>query len=193
MPAIVTDEQIAAFLRVLDPDDPSTGGGTASAIAGGMAAALAAMVARLSIGPAAAEPEAFYREIAQAAAGLSQALLAGGDEDARSFEGVMAAYRLPKGTDEEKRARSAAIQAALAHATHVPLRNAERCAEVLALAARLAGRSNPRAASDLQCAGYLARAGLQGCLANVEINLAGIKDPAVAAEIRRRAEILQLS
>ena len=77
------------------------------------------------------------------------------------------------------------------HATRVPLRNAEACAEVLALVAKLEGRSNPRAASDLQCAGYLALAGLQGCLANVAINLPGIKDAAAADEIRAQVGRLQ--
>jgi methenyltetrahydrofolate cyclohydrolase len=184
------DERTAAFLRVLDPADNSTGGGTAAAIAGGMAAALAAMVARLSVGADSPEPEAYYREVARRGGDLAEALIAGGDEDARSFDAVLAAYRLPKATDADKDERRAAIQAAMMQATRVPLHNAERCADVLALVARLAGRSNPRAASDLQCAGFLARAGLQGCLANVAINLPGIKDAAAAEEIRARASEL---
>lgn len=191
MTHIITDGQMAAFHRVLDPLDNSTGGGTASAVAGAMAAALAAMVARLSIGPNAAEPEAVYRETAQAAGELREALLAGAEEDARSFDAVMAAFRLPKATDAEKDVRRAAIQEATVHATRVPLHNAERCAAVLALAVRLEGRSNPRALSDLQSAGYLARAGLLGCLANVDINLPGIKDEAIAGEIRARTAVLR--
>ncbi len=187
----MTDELTATFLRVLDPADNSTGGGSASAIAGSMAAALAAMVARLSLNGAGSETDDYYLPIAQAGAALVQTLLAGGTEDAQSFDAVMAAYRLPKATDAEKTARSAAIRSAMTYATRVPLRNAELCAEVLALVARLAGRSNPRALSDLQSAGYLARAGLLGCLANVEINLPGVKDEAAAAEIRARAERLR--
>jgi formiminotetrahydrofolate cyclodeaminase len=187
----MNDERIRSFLRVLDPADNSTGGGSASAIAGGMAAALAAMVARLSIGRDRPEPEAYYLEVAELGSRLSDMLMAGADEDARSFDAVMAAYRLPKATTGEQDARRAAIQVAMLHATYVPLRNAEACAEVLMLAARLAGRSNPRAASDLECAGYLAHAGLQGCLANVAMNLPGIKDPAAADEIRARAARLQ--
>lgn len=188
----MSDEQTAAFLRVLDPADNSTGGGSASAIAGGMAAALAAMVARLSVNGAGGEADDYYRPIMEAGAELAQMLMAGGTEDARSFDAVMAAYRLPRVTDAEKAARSAAIWAAMAHATRVPLRNAELCVEVLALVARLEGRSNPRALSDLQSAGYLARAGLLGCLANVDINLPGVKDETAAAEIRARADALRL-
>jgi len=187
---IITEGQMAAFHRVLDPLDNSTGGGTASAVAGAMAAALVAMVARLSVGANAVEGEAFYQGIAREAGGLREALLAGAEEDARSFDAVMAAFRLPKATDAEKQTRRAAIQEATVYATRVPLHNAEHCAEVLALAAQLEGRSNPRALSDLQSAGYLARAGLQGCLANVDINLPGVKDETVAGEIRGRATAL---
>jgi formiminotetrahydrofolate cyclodeaminase len=187
----MTDELTTAFLRVLDPTDNSTGGGSASAIAGGMAAALAAMVARLSVNGAGGEPDDYYAAIAEQGAALSHALMAGADEDAQSFDAVMAGYRLPKTTDAEKAARTAAIRAAMAHATRVPLRNAELCTEVLALVARLTGRSKPRPLSDLQSAGYLARAGLLGCLANVDINLPGVKDEAAAAEIRTRAAALR--
>jgi formiminotetrahydrofolate cyclodeaminase len=77
------------------------------------------------------------------------------------------------------------------HATRVPLSNAERCAAVLALARQLEGRSNPRALSDLQSAGHLARAGLLGCLANVAINLPGVKDVTAAAEMEARAAALR--
>ncbi len=190
MTNVITDEQMAAFHRVLDPLDNSTGGGTASAVAGAMAAALVAMVARLSVGPNAAEPETFYQGIAQAAGELREALLAGAEEDARSFDAVMAAFRLPKATDVEKDARRVAVQEATVYATRVPLYNAERCAAVVTLVAQLEGRSNPRALSDLQSAGYLARAGLLGCLANVDINLPGIKDEVVAGDIRTRAASL---
>lgn len=189
----MTHDCTTTFLRVLDPADNSTGGGSASALAGGMAAALAAMVARLSLGTNSPEPEAYYREIAEAGAKLVGALIAGADEDARSFDAVMAAYRLPKGSDAEKQARSVAIKAAMIDATRVPLQNAERCAAVLELVVRLEGRSNPRALSDLQSAGYLARAGLQGCLANVEINLPGVKDPVTAEEIRGAARRLKVA
>lgn len=187
----MTDEATATFLRVLDPADTSTGGGSASAIAGGMAAALVALVARLSLNNAGDEPNAYYEAIIEEGTVLSQALLAGAGEDASSFAAVMAAYRLPKATDDEQAARTAAIRAAMAHATRVPLRNAELCAGVLALAARLEGRSNPRALSDLQAAGHLARAGLLGCLANVALNLPGVKDEAAAIEIRARVARLR--
>ncbi|HUW11743.1 MAG TPA: cyclodeaminase/cyclohydrolase family protein [Anaerolineae bacterium] len=181
------DENIAAFLKVLDPQDNSTGGGTASAVAGAMAGALVAMVARLSIGKPGMEPEPFHSDLAAAAQALSAKLLAGGREDSEAFEAVRAAYGMPKATDEEKAVRSRAVQCAWLEATRVPLRNADLCASVLGLAALLEGRSNASAASDLECATYLARAGLLGCIANVEINLSTIKDEDVAARLAERA------
>jgi formiminotetrahydrofolate cyclodeaminase len=83
------------------------------------------------------------------------------------------------------------MAAAILHATDVPLANAEGCGRVLALCRKLQGRSNPNAASDLESAGHLALAGLKGCLANVAINLPGVKDPAQAARIRARADALE--
>jgi formiminotetrahydrofolate cyclodeaminase len=185
------DENIAAFLKVLDPSDNSTGGGTASAVAGAMAAALVAMVARLSIGKEGMESEAFYTELGASAETLSTDLFNGGREDSQAFEAVRRAFRLPKTNDEEKSVRSKAIQAAWTHAARVPLSNAQRCRQVLELGAQLRNRSNPNAASDLACATYLARAGMFGCLENVEINLPAIKDLQVAAELTESVNVLR--
>ena len=190
MTEILTTEALATFRRVLDPSDNSTGGGSASAIAGAMAAGLAAMVARLSIRTDASEPASFYGEIASTGAALSSALLAGSHEDAAAFDAVVAAYRLPKGTEEEAAARRTAVQSAFITATRVPLENARRCGGVLDLVTDLEGRSNERAKSDLICAWRLAEAALQGCLANVEINLPGIKDEAIRSAIAAERDAL---
>lgn len=183
-----------AFLRVLDPADNSTGGGTASAIAGAMAAALVGMVARLSPGKAAVqEAEAFYCELAAQAEALSAELMRGGSEDALGFDAVQAAYRLPRQNDAQKADRQQAIRQAWLDATRVPMANAERCARVLELCACLQGRANPKAASDLECAGHLARAGALGCMATAEINLPHIHDEAQAALLRERVHQLRAS
>ena len=186
------DENISAFLKVLDPADNSTGGGTASAVAGAMAGALVAMVARLSLGKEGLEPEPFYEELSASAETLSTQLFNGGREDSQAFEAVRNAFRLPKGSDQEKSVRREATQAAWIHAARMPLANAERCRQVLELAMQLRGRSNPNAASDLACAIYLARAGMLGCLENVEINLPAIKDQQVAAELTERVSALSI-
>jgi len=187
---VTVDKNISAFLKVLDPADNSTGGGTASAVAGAMAGALVAMVARLSIGREGMEPDAFYKELGAAAETLSAELFNGGREDSQAFEAVRDAFRLPKGSDGEKATRREAIQAAWIQAARVPLANAERCRQVLELGTQLRGRSNPNAASDLACAMYLARAGMLGCLENVEINTPAIKDQHVAAELAERVSAL---
>lgn len=186
-----TDGDVSSFLSVIDPADDQTGGGTASAVAGAMAAGLAGMVARLSIGRDGMEPESFYREIDAEAQVLTDSLMRGGREDAEAFGAVMRAFTLPKCTDEEKLARSAAIQEGMVGAANVPLKNAERCARVLDLVARLTGRSNPNAVSDLQVAGALARTGLEGCLANVAINVDSIKDENTASGLNARAAELR--
>lgn len=184
-------EDIEAFLRVLDPDDSETGGGTASAVAGAMAAGLVGLVARVSVGKQDLEPGTFYDAIDASARGLTLELFGGGKEDSLAFGAVMRAFALPKGTDEEKAARSAAIQAGMVEAARVPLVNAERCARVLELVGRLEGRSNPNAASDLACARSLATTALEGCLANVEINLTSIKDEDVRSELAELAGALR--
>lgn len=184
------DENTSAFLKVLDPADNSTGGGTASAVAGAMAGALVAMVARLSMGKEGLEPEPFYKELGAAAETLSSELFNGGREDSQAFEAVRDAFRLPKDSDAENAARREAIQAAWIQAARVPLANAQRCRRVLELGMQLRGRSNPNAASDLACAMYLARAGMLGCLENVAINTPAIKDQQVAAELAEHVSAL---
>lgn len=188
-----TDEDIAAFLKVIDDEDDQTGGGTAAAVAGAMAAGLAGMVARLSVGREGMEPEAYYREIDAEAQVLTGSLLRGGREDSEAFGAVMRAFTLPKCTDGEKAARSAAIQDGMVGAARVPLENAQRCASVLGLVQRLRDRSNANAASDLEVAGALARTALEGCLANVAINLESIKDENTVESLEARAAKLRAS
>jgi formiminotetrahydrofolate cyclodeaminase len=185
------DEDIAAFLKVVDAEDDQTGGGTAAAVAGAMAAGLAGMVARLSVGRDGMEPDPYYHEIDAEAQVLTGALLRGGREDSEAFGAVMRAFTLPKCTDAEVAARSAAIQEGMVGAAKVPLQNAERCASVIDLVSRLRGRSNRNAASDLEVAGALARTALVGCLANVAINVESIKDENTALALTNRADELR--
>ena len=182
---------IESFLRVLDPADNSTGGGTASAVAGAMAAALVGMVARLSVSKKRADRESFFSVASAEAEHLSGTLFGGGHEDAQAYDAVRAAYGLPKHTEEQRVERRQAMQHALLDAARVPLANAEGCRRVLELCALLDGRSNPNAASDLECARLLAHAGLLGCLANVEINLSSITGIDVKTELSKRADELR--
>ncbi len=174
------------FQKILDPEDNTTGGGSASAVAGAMAAALIAKVCRLSAITQSAGG-LYYNELAGQAQELSELLLAGGAEDTLAFQAVSLAYRLPMDTDDERRMRSQAIESAWVNATSAPLENAKRCAQALKLGAGLVGRINPRVACELSCALLLARAGLLGCLENLAINLPSIKDQDTAARLAKRA------
>ncbi len=184
------DQNIKAFLRVLDASDNSTGGGTASSIAGAMAAGLAAMVARLSMGKKDLAPQEHYEKIAAQAEEIAGNLFNGGRDDAAAFDRVSSAYKLPKETDEDKAVRSLDIEKAMEHAAEVPLSNAGYCKTVLDICRQLEEKFNTNAKSDLECADYLAKAGLKGCLANVRINLPYIKDEAVCREIKRKMVLL---
>ena len=179
------------FLKVLDPEDTSTGGGSASAIAGAMAAALLGMVSRLSAsGKDEAEEKAFMEQMQAQAGELSRQLMQGSREDALSFQAVRSAYRLPKQSPDEKASRQKAVQTAWQRAARIPMENGERCWQVYELGAEMSGRINPKVQSDYRCALLLARAGLLGCLENVHINLPEIKDPNLAEQMAARAEAL---
>lgn len=180
------------FLRVLDPIDTSTGGGSASAISGAMAGSLIAMVARLSVPDQEgdAEQEIIDRIFFQSKQ-LSQMLMQGGEEDAQAFQLIRSAYQLARQTEDEKNLRQQAIQSAWQKATRVPLENAEHCIQVYGLGAELVSHANPKAISDLRCGLLLAHAGFFGCLENVKINLPSIKEATISAEIIVKANDLR--
>jgi len=184
-------EAIACFLRVLDSNDTSTGGGSAAAVTGAMAAALVAMVARLSIGRKGLQKASFYEALITSAERLRTELLRGSHKDAEAFALVMASFKMVKETKAQQTARRRAINKAMLAATRIPLSNAEKCHQVLLLKKQLGDHMNANAASDLECAGHLATAGFWGCLANVKINLPAIKNASQLAEITQRVAELQ--
>jgi formiminotetrahydrofolate cyclodeaminase len=156
-----------------------------------MGAALVSMVCNLTIGKEKfAGVEAQIQEILRQAELLRAQLTQMIQEDVVAFETVMAAYRLPKATDEEKAARTAAIQAASKKATLVPLAAARACAEVIDLCRPTAEMGNPNVVSDAGVAVLCAQAGLKSAALNVLINLGAIKDEAFVAQ--HRAELDQL-
>jgi glutamate formiminotransferase / formiminotetrahydrofolate cyclodeaminase len=179
---------VEPFVEQLAAPTATPGGGSAAAAAGAMAAGLAHMVAAMSRGKKAylqyeGELSAAIARLAQ----LREELKAAIDADAESYDAVMKAY---------KQAREAAdgdsiIDAALKHATTVPLSVAERAREVADLAGKLGPISNPNMKSDLTTASALARAAIEGALANVEINLASMKDARFVRETRKQAEGLK--
>jgi formiminotetrahydrofolate cyclodeaminase len=175
---------IAKFLDELASEQPTPGGGGAAAIMGAVGAALVSMVANLTIGKK--NYEAFDAELKAtnaAAEKVRAELTAAIDEDVVAFNGVMGAYGLPRGTDEEKAARAAAIQAALKQATDAPLRAVKACHEVIKLSAVVAEKGNVNVISDAGVAVLAANAGLRSAALNVYINTKSIKDREFA-EIR---------
>lgn len=179
---------VQAFLKVIDSQDNTTGGGTASSISGAMAAGLTSMVARLSM--KIMDKKENYEEIASLGDSLAKALFDGGRNDSDAFAMVSAAYKMPKDNEEEKMARRNAIQKGMVHAAQVPLENARGCKKVLDLAKVLGKKFNTNAASDLECAVNLAHAGLIGCMANVRINIPYIKDKEICRELESSLEEL---
>ncbi len=177
--------------KILDPDDSSAGGGSASALAGAMAGALISMAAALSEPEADKSAAARVLDGASRARTLSRMLRAGADEDTLAFRAIRDSYRLPKTTEEEKAARSIAIGKAWAEATGVPLENASRCLAILEIGAELESLISPKVHSDYSSGLYLAQAGLLGCLDNVAINLPSLKDSLAAAEIASRAAAIR--
>ena len=175
-------ENLDAFLKVLDVDDATTGGGSASCIAGSMAAGMAGMVARLSKGKKLG-PDEHYDGMVKEFKALQQALFDGGALDSRAFDQVSRAFKMPKQTPEEKAERSRVIQAGYEACARVPMDNGKNCLRVMTLCRELKTAFNANCASDLDCALMLAEAGVRGCLANVVINLPGIKDPSLVREL----------
>jgi formiminotetrahydrofolate cyclodeaminase len=174
----IKDGSVQALLDELAGSSATPGGGSAAALAGAMGAALLSMVCNLTIGKkqfAAVEDE--LRGVLEEAEALRRQLTGLADADTRAFDRVMAAYRLPKETEEERATRQAAIQRALQAATQVPLETAATCAAIVKLTARVIAKVNPNALSDAGTAALLAEAGLRGAQLNVGINLTSIRDP----------------
>ena len=186
----LTDLTSKDFLTALASSAPAPGGGGGAAMAGALAAALASMVCDLTIGKEKfAAQECEVKALLQEAEQVRQDLLALVEDDAAVFNSFMACYKLPKTTDAEKAARTAAIRKAAKQAAEVPLAIARASYKVLQLAHRLVIIGNPGVITDGACSALLARAALRCAEYNVRINLGLTKDEAyneqVAAELNK--------
>lgn len=185
------DLSVTSFLDALASSEPTPGGGTASAVAGAMGASLLMMVAGLARSRNHTDEE--HAALADARAGataLRSQLLALADDDAAAFDEVMAAFKRPKGTDEEKAARTAAVQAAFRRATEVPLETVRVAAATLALAEVVAESGNRSATSDVGVAVGLLEAAAAGATMNVLINLGSLKDRDVVGRVEAEVSAL---
>jgi methenyltetrahydrofolate cyclohydrolase len=188
---MIADQPIGRFLDELASAAPTPGGGGAAAIMGAMGAALASMVCNLTIGKKDYESvEAPVREALARSEALRQRLTSMIADDVQAFDALMAAYKLPRASDDEKRARTEAIQQALKLATDVPLACAAACAEVIEVTQRVALIGSKAVISDAGVATLAAHAPLRTAALNVDINVPSIKD---AEFVRtRRARLIDL-
>ena len=179
---------VEPFIEQLAAPTATPGGGSAAAAAGAMAAALAHMVASMSRGKKAyVQYESQLSEAIARLGQLREELKSAIDMDAEAYNVVMKAYKAAK----ESSHGDAAIDAALKQATSVPLGVVQKVVEVAKIAADLKAITNPNMKSDLTTAIALAKAALEGALANVEINLLSLKDEAFVADTRKRVEMLR--
>ena len=183
------DITIGKYLADLGSSSPAPGGGSSAALSGAMGASLVSMVANLSVGREKySEFQDLISDTLKKAENLSSELTDCIKKDMTAFDGVMAAFKMPKNTDEGKKARSAAIQDAYKTATSAPVETAEKSLEVMKLAEKLLFKSNSTAACDLSAAALEARAGIMIALENVNVNLAAIKDSEYVNKMRSWVE-----
>ncbi|HMO81364.1 MAG TPA: glutamate formimidoyltransferase [Pyrinomonadaceae bacterium] len=176
-------------------ESPAPGGGSISAYMGALGASLAAMVANLSSHKAGWDERwEEFSDWAVKGQAIKDDLLRLVDEDTEAFNRIMDAFGLPKGTDEEKAARSAAIQEATRFATEVPFRTMERSFDAFEVLRAMAEHGNPNSVSDAGVGALCARSAVMGAYLNVKINAAELKDKTFADDlISRGAEIERLA
>ena len=187
----LVDLKVADYLDVLKSDAPAPGGGSVSALAGAQGAGLLMMVCDLTIGK---EKYREYEETCMAAkAVLAEAmstLTAGIDNDTAAFNMVMAAFGMPKETDEEKAVRRAEIQRGTIAATEAPLANMRAAVSCLKAAEAMEGRFNPNCLSDFGVGVLNLKLCIQGAYMNVLINIPGIQAEEAREILRREADEL---
>jgi glutamate formiminotransferase/formiminotetrahydrofolate cyclodeaminase len=186
--AIQGGQSLSGFVASVASPAPVPGGGSVAAHAGALGAALAQMVAGLTVGKKRyAAVDAEMREIALRAAALVNTLSALVVRDAEAYAEVSAAHKLPQEPEAAAAARSAALTAALLRAAQVPLETARACADVAEIAVAVAARGNTNAASDAGVAALLAEAGCKGAAFNARINVAALEDRSLGAPLVEEA------
>jgi formiminotetrahydrofolate cyclodeaminase len=169
------------FLERLAGSAPTPGGGSAAAVMGAMGAALVSMVCNVSLGKKGLEAaEAEMLAIRSDSERLRQRLTSMVAEDVAAFDGLMAAYKMPKATDDDRAQRAAAVQSSLTRATQVPFDCARACAEVIALARRAGEHGYKGVISDAGVGVLSAFAALRSAALNVYINAPALHDRAAA-------------
>lgn len=183
------DMTCKGFAEETASESPAPGGGSISAYMGALGAALGTMVANLSSHKAGWDERwEYFSQWAEQGQQIMNELLHLVDEDTAAFNKIMDVFAMPKGTDEEKAARAAALQEATLYATQVPLQTVKTVARVFPLVKAMAEEGNPNSVSDAGVGALAARSAVMGAVLNVKINAAGLKDRAVADQLVGEAE-----
>lgn len=189
---MLVDLTVKDFLDKVAGYDPVPGGGSIAALNGAIAAALAAMVAGLTVGKNGYEAQdEIMRRIQALAIEKKDGFLSDVDRDSEAYKKVFACFKMPKSTDEEKKARSAAIQEATRFAALVPMQVARNAYELMDVIADVAKSGNRNAVTDACVAMMSARSAVLGALMNVRINLGSLKDKAFVEQLHSEADELE--
>lgn len=189
---MLVDLTVKEFLGKVAGSDPVPGGGSIAALNGAIASSLAAMVAGLTIGKKGYEEHEELMSYLCTVAQQQQLLfVADVDRDSEAYNRVFDCFKLPKSTDEEKAARSAAIQEATKQAALIPMQVARRAFELMGVIADVARLGNRNAVTDACVAMMAARSSVLGALMNVRINLGSLKDRAFVEEMQTEADTLE--
>jgi formiminotetrahydrofolate cyclodeaminase len=186
---MLVQKTVEDFLEELASDSPAPGGGSVAALCGALGAALVAMVCRLTVGkPKYAEVSDELRETMDQAESLRRQFIRLVDRDSEAFQAVMSAFRMPKESDEQKAARSKAIQEATRGAAEIPLEVHQRTVDLMQLASQAAEKGNVNSISDAGVAAEMARAAAGSAAMNVQINLGGLKDHGYVNRARKQLD-----
>jgi glutamate formiminotransferase/formiminotetrahydrofolate cyclodeaminase len=189
------DMNLVAFANETASESPAPGGGSISAYVGALGASLATMVANLSSHKKGWDDQweyfSYYASTGQA---IKDELLKLVDEDTNAFNKIMNAFGLPKNSDEEKQARSQAIQDATLYATQIPLKTMQVCFSGYEIAQAMVEKGNPNSVTDAGVGALCIRTAIYGAYLNVKINASGLKDKVIAEKLVAEAsDILQKS
>mgnify|MGYP004517634709 FL=1 len=172
-------------------ESPAPGGGSISAYMGALGAALGTMVANLSAHKRGWDERwKEFSDWAEKGQEVMKELIDLVDEDTAAFDRIMEVFKMPKGNDEEKAARAAALEAATLYAAQVPLRTMKAALKALPIAREMAEKGNPASASDAGVGALAATAAVRGAQLNVRINSAGLQDKTAAAELNAEADAI---
>lgn len=189
---MLVDLTVKDFLDKVAGSDPVPGGGSIAALNGAIASALAAMVANLTLGKKGYElHEELMGHIAKLALQQKETFVKDIDRDSEAYDAVFACFKMPKATDEEKAARSAAIQEATKFAALVPMQVERNAYELMTLIMDVARLGNRNAVTDACVAMMSARSSVLGALMNVRINLGSLKDKEFVAMLSNEADELE--